>query len=204
VTRHRGTSTHENAGALAPAVAEGATLVSPGVLSFQALTSLIGRSARVWRRYPASIGAWKGMVMTTPVVKVTEIQNGFELVVQEPISVRAILLRDGDGAWSLDTIDAIDGFFPSERYVVGEIVDQPLDLQECARRERSGRAGLGDRGAATSAERAADQPGGVTNRSGGQNNSGPFCPTTVRVDGPCLVRAAARAKRLTPAASLSP
>ena len=77
------------------------------------------------------------MVMTTPVVKVTEIQNGFELVVQEPISVRAILLRDGDGAWSLDTIDAIDGFFLSERYVVGEIVDQPLDLQESARREEA-------------------------------------------------------------------
>ena len=73
--------------------------------------------------------------MTTALVKVTEIQNGFELTVQEPISVRAILLRDGERAWSLDTIDAIDGFFLSERYVVSEIVDQPLDAEERARRE---------------------------------------------------------------------
>ncbi len=75
--------------------------------------------------------------MTTALVKVTEIQNGFELAVQEPISVRAVLLRDGECAWSLDTIDAIDGVFLSERYVVGEIVDQPLDPQERARREEA-------------------------------------------------------------------
>ena len=75
--------------------------------------------------------------MTTAVVKVSEIQNGFELAVQEPISVRAILLRDGERAWSLDTIDAIDGFFLSERYVAGEIVDEALDSEERARREEA-------------------------------------------------------------------
>ncbi len=75
--------------------------------------------------------------MTTALVKVTEIQNGFELAVQEPISVRAILLRDGERAWSLDTIDAIDGVFLSERYVAGEIVDEALDPQERARREEA-------------------------------------------------------------------
>jgi len=75
--------------------------------------------------------------MTTAVVKVSEIQNGFELAVQEPISVRAILLRDGERAWSLDTIDAIDGVFLSERYVVSEIVDEPVYPQERARREEA-------------------------------------------------------------------
>lgn len=75
--------------------------------------------------------------MTTAVVKVTEIENGFELAVQQPINVRALLLRDGERAWSLDTIDAIDGFFLSERYVVSEIVGQPPDTQERARCEEA-------------------------------------------------------------------
>lgn len=77
------------------------------------------------------------MAMTRALVKVAEIPNGFELAVQEPVSVRAVLLRDGERTWSLDTIDAIDGFFLSERYVVGEIVDQSLDPQEHARGEEA-------------------------------------------------------------------
>jgi hypothetical protein len=75
--------------------------------------------------------------MTTALVKVTEIQNGFELAVQEPINVRAVLLRGGERAWSLDTIDAIDGVFLSERYVAGEIVVEALDPRERARREEA-------------------------------------------------------------------
>ena len=75
--------------------------------------------------------------MTTAVVKISEIQNGFELTVQEPVNVRAVLLRDGERAWSLDTIDAIDRVFLSELYVVGEIVDEALDQEERARREEA-------------------------------------------------------------------
>jgi hypothetical protein len=80
----------------------------------------------------------QGARMTTAVVKITDTLNGFELSVEEPINVRAVLLRDGDGTWSLDTVDAIDGFFLSERFVVDEIVDEPLDPQECAIREEAG------------------------------------------------------------------
>lgn len=75
--------------------------------------------------------------MTTVVVKVTEIANGFELAVQEPVNIRAVLLRDGERAWSLDTIDAIDGFFLSDRLQVAEIDDRSLDPQERTRREEA-------------------------------------------------------------------
>lgn len=122
---------------MAPAVAEGATLGVPRGpplpgphISDWSATRVAALSRFDW-------GLERAGAMTTAVVKVTEIQSGFELAVQEPINVRAVLLRDGERAWSLDTIDAIDGVFLSERYVVGEIVDQPLDPQERARREEA-------------------------------------------------------------------
>ncbi len=123
---------------MAPAVAEGATLGVPRG------PPLPGPHIPDWSlcAYLAALfrfdwGPEREEAMTTAIVKVTKIQNGFELAVQEPINVRAVLLRDGERAWSLDTIDAIDGVFLSERYVMSEIVDEPVDPQERARREEA-------------------------------------------------------------------
>lgn len=101
---------------MAPAVAEGATLGvprGPPLPGAHIPDWSLGACVAALSRF--DWGLVGGGAMTTALVKVTEIQNGFELAVQEPISVRAVLLRDGERAWSLDTIDAIDGVFLSER-----------------------------------------------------------------------------------------